>query len=433
MTPALPLLALALLGRVGPQEVKPAPAPPSLARAGEAFAELAAACAVDGGKLWGVPVCGPVLLVDPATRAVAAGQADAEGKLVARDGIFMGTLPADKPIANAPVEWAGVRWAMVMAPYLGETRAERVALLAHESFHLLQPALGLYAFAAETAHLDALEGRLWLQLEWNALQVALASPAGSAARRAAVQDALDFRAARRAYFSDAAERENALEIREGLASYSGLRLAGQGDAEVAAYVAARRAKEQGFVRSFAYFSGPLYGYLLDGALPDWRVGLDKTSDLGARLGEALALTPSAARAGGRAPQHGGDALRAAEERRERERRERLALWRKALVDGPVLVLDLTLVTSGTMDTRKVHAFDEGRTLYTERKLRAKWGVLAVHDGALLEDTRTREGRVALTGAASDHQSGPGWTLELAPGWAFAPGARTGDLALVERP
>lgn len=433
MTAALPLLALALLGRLGPQEAKPAPAAPSLARAAEALAELAAACAVDGGKLWGVPVCGPVLLVDPATRAVAAGQADAEGKLVARDGVFTGTLPADKPLANAPVEWAGVRWAMVMAPYLGETRAERVALLAHESFHLLQPALGLYAFAAETEHLDALEGRLWLQLEWNALQAALAAPGASAERRAAVQDALDFRAARRARFPEAGERENALEIREGLASYTGLRLAGQGDTEVAAYVAARRAKEQGFVRSFAYFSGPLYGYLLDGARPDWRVGLDRTSDLGTRLGEALSLTPNAERAAERAARHGGDALRAAEEARERERRERLALWRAALVDGPVLVLDLAQVTSGTMDTRKVHAFDEGRTVYTERKLLAKWGVLSVHDGALLEDTRTREGRVALTGAAPDHRSGPGWTLELAPGWTIAPGVRAGDSTLVSPP
>src|SRR5262245_40899600 len=94
-----------------------------LSRVASAFAELAAACDQDGGKLWGVRVCGPVLLVDPVSRRVAGSQADAEGKLTARDGVFVGVLPPDKPVANAPLEWAGVKWAMVVASFLGETRA----------------------------------------------------------------------------------------------------------------------------------------------------------------------------------------------------------------------------------------------------------------------------------------------------------------------
>jgi hypothetical protein len=425
-------LSLALLPLVGParaQEERIGPLP--LARAAAAFAEFAEACARDGGALWGVELCGPVLLVDPSSRRVAGNQPDAEGRLAEQGGVFVGTLPSSAPVANAPVEWAGVRWAMVLAQFLGETREERVTLLAHESLHRVQRELGQYVFEQENEHLDAAEGRLWMQLEWNALELALS--ASGETRLAAVQDALDFRAARRARFPGAAARENAVEIREGLASYTGLRIAGRSGGEAAAYVANRRATEDGFVRSFAYNSGPLLGYLLDSSLETWREDVGGKSDLGAMLAAALNLEPSAERAAGRSPIYGGPALRAAEEERERVREKRLAEWRAELVDGPVLLLDLAPVASATMDTRRVHPFDTGRTVYTERTLVATWGTLVVSGGAILESTSPRQGRVSLRGAAADRLSGRGWTLALAPGWTIGAGERAGDFAVRKEP
>jgi hypothetical protein len=424
-------LALAVArGRASAQEETIGALP--LSKAAAAFAELARAGAADGGALWGVQVTGPVLLVDPATRKLVANEADAEGRLTARGGVFVGTLPPDEPIANAPVEWAGKRWAMALVLFLGESEAERVTLLAHESFHRVQPGLGLYPFGAENSHLDAPAGRRWLQLEWNALAAALA--AEGEVRRAAVQDALDFRAARRASVAGAAASENALELREGLANYTGLRLAARGVPEVLAYVAERRRKEETFVRSFAYSSGPLYGYLLDAHRPGWRTELTAESDLGALLAATLALAPDAERAEGRAAYHGDEALRAAEEARERQRQERLARFRAELVDGPVLVLDLTPVTARTMDTRKTFPFGPGQTVFTERRLVAAWGRLEVTgEGAILEDAEARLGRVSLRGAAADRRSGPGWKLELAEGWTLVPGTRDGDFRLRAAP
>jgi hypothetical protein len=78
---------------------------------------------------------------------------------------------------------------VTLVNFLGETSAERVALLAHESFHRVQPKLGLYVFGEENEHLDRPEGRLWLQLEWNALEAALATQGEE--RLAAARDALD--------------------------------------------------------------------------------------------------------------------------------------------------------------------------------------------------------------------------------------------------
>ena len=40
------------------------------------FEEFDELCRSDGGELWGVSLCGPILLVDPATRAVAGDRAD---------------------------------------------------------------------------------------------------------------------------------------------------------------------------------------------------------------------------------------------------------------------------------------------------------------------------------------------------------------------
>ena len=426
---ALGLLALAAAPPSrSPQEETIGALP--LTRAASAFAELERACASDGGRLWGLTVCGPVLLCDPETRRVAGNRPDEEGKLVEKGGVFVGSLPPDKPIANAPIQWSGVRWAMVMASYLGENEKERVSVLAHESFHRVQPELGLYAFGQECEHLDTPEGRLWMQLEWNALELALSSSGET--RLHAVQDALDFRATRRERVPGAQASENPVEIREGLASYTGLRLAGYTAGEAVAYVANRRTTEDAIVRSFAYNSGPLYGYLLDASLETWRKGVRRETDLGALLASSLNLAPDPARAAEREAMYGGPALRVAEEARERARQGRLAAWRAALVDGPVLVLDLALVSSGSMDTRKVHAFEPGKTVYTQRKLIARWGTLEVGGaGAVLEDGASRLGRVSLGGAAPDHLSGEGWRLDLAPGWSVVPGERAGDFALRE--
>jgi hypothetical protein len=42
--------------------------------------------AADHGATWGRTLCGPMMVVAPASRAVVANRADAEGRLAARDG-----------------------------------------------------------------------------------------------------------------------------------------------------------------------------------------------------------------------------------------------------------------------------------------------------------------------------------------------------------
>ncbi len=399
-----------------------------LAKATQYFREFDALCTEDGGKLWGVPFCGPFLLVDPATRVAVGNQADAAGVLKPRDGLFAGELPGHLGIANTAVEWGGKRWTMLIWQALAEDRLRRLSLMAHEAFHRLQPELGLVTYGDVNAHLDTAEGRLWLQMEWKALEKALL--ARGEARREAVVDALTFRAARRDRFPEAAGREIPLEIFEGLAEYAGMRLAGFPDEQVVEAVAAGREQATGFVRSFAYASGPLYGFLLDGADAGWRKRITKESDLGETLATSLNVSARPVEdAARRAEAYGGTALRAAEEQRERARGAQLAAWRASLIEGPVLKVSLKEVSSGTFDPRKVFPFGEKQVVYTMRKLIAEWGVLTVEGGAILEDQNTMWAHVSLSGASADFSAGDGWRLDLNEGWNVAPAGRRGDVVV----
>ena len=50
--------------------------------------------------MWGRPLYGPMIFVDPQTRFAVANQADGNGVLQENRGVFAGTLPNDVVIAN---------------------------------------------------------------------------------------------------------------------------------------------------------------------------------------------------------------------------------------------------------------------------------------------------------------------------------------------
>src|SRR5690606_15591982 len=107
---------------------------------------------------------------------------------------------------------------------LPSRRADRAQLLAHELYHCIQPLLAQDAPSPVNAHLDTREGRVWLRLEWRALEAALIHD--GEARAEALRDALLFRTHRRSHAPAAELEERALERFEGLAEYTGLRGSG---------------------------------------------------------------------------------------------------------------------------------------------------------------------------------------------------------------
>src|SRR5258708_16945915 len=66
-------------------------------RAEAYFKEAQAFCDRDGGKLWGISLCGPMVIADPATGTIATNQLAPEG-----------ARPRNLGFAKATTKWGGV-------------------------------------------------------------------------------------------------------------------------------------------------------------------------------------------------------------------------------------------------------------------------------------------------------------------------------------
>ncbi len=405
--------------------------------AGQYFQDARAISDRDAGRLWGVRLYGPMLFVDPASRAIVANQADQDGLLRERNGVFVGSFPTDRPVANAPTRWSGTDWAMIVWP-LPKDQRSRGRLMAHELWHCIQRELwdgvdeDLGMPNTANAHLDTRDGRLLLQLEWRALEAALRNVLP--ARRTSVEDALVFRAYRRSLFQDAAAGERRLELSEGLAEYTGVRLSTKSDPEAvddAIVVLRQGAQRETFVRSFAYASGPAYGLLLDRTAPDWRKGLTSASDLGDLLGAAFSIVlPTALKdeVEQRANKYDGQRLTDDEARRDTVRRERLTRYHARFVDGPILLIPLTS-PNVQFNPGNLQPLGSLGTVYPTMTLTDAWGILTVAKGALLNKIWSEVRVTAPEDTATQQVEGDGWVLDLKKGWMLRPGKRSGDYVL----
>jgi hypothetical protein len=395
------------------------------------FDEAKACAERDGGRLWGVDLYGPMLLIDPQTRAIVANQADKEGLLQQEGDVFVGQWPADAVLGNTAMPWAGQTWTMVIWP-LPEDRSDRLRLMMHELWHRVQKDLGFTNGESANAHLDSQDGRVWMQLEWRALKAAL--EAGGVQRQRHAYVALLFRAYRRSLYTNAAAEERNLEMNEGLAEYTGIRASAESESDAIRCAMGnldRAPQNPTFVRSFAYASGPAYGLLLDAVRTDWRNGLNVQDDLGALLQDALSISlpeDLAAEAKKRARDYGGDRLVAEETRREERRQRRIAEYRARLVDGPVLILPLQKMQIG-FDPRNLQPMGESGTVYPTLNVKDEWGTLNVTGGALLSDSWSTVQVPAPKDPNARPLKGDGWELDLADGWILKPGKRGGDFVV----
>ncbi len=401
------------------------------------FQEASSMCAQEGGHLWNLNLCGPILFVDPRTREIAANEIDEMGHLKEQSGVFSGLLPESVNCANTATDWAGKRWTMILWP-LPESDFDRRKLMAHELFHRVQDGIGLPMSNPSNSHLDSQAGRIWLQLEWRALAVALRSQ--GVERAAASRDALSFRAWRRQLFEDAADEERALEMNEGLAEYTGFRLAAAGRDEREELVAekiARASDRPSFVRSFAYETGPAYGVLLDSSDPDWREDLDPEDDLGEILSAALDQDSSPLtreRVLARAALYDGATLIESERRREENRESQRREYRSRLVEGPVLLLEAGEGLRYSFNPSNLIPLDENRTIYPTLRVVDAWGILEVEDGALAVKEKGRMTGFRVPAPDSVDEGvvvGRGYRLDLTEDWVLSPAERPGDL-IVQR-
>jgi hypothetical protein len=383
------------------------------------FEEVTKLCERDAGRLWGVSLCGPMVIFDPTTGTRAASQPEPDGP-----------PPRFPGFADGPVSWGGLRWfAFPLFLLPADDAATRQQIMLHGLFHHIQPVLGLMPDDGFNEHLDTLEGRVWMQLEWRALRRAVESSGSD--RAEAIADALAFRRERRRLFPGAADNERRDEIREGLASYTGIAAWADSPADArraAASAASGGESQESFVGNFEAASGPAYGVLLDDLLPGWRRQVRATSDLGDMLASATTVPPTRD-AGVAAARYDGATLRTTEEARDRAQQVRVAELRRRFVDGPVLTMPA--VGSGTSDTTgSVGIPGAGTVFFRNFTLSAQWGRLNA-DGGVLRAADGSTLSVPVTGPLEGITlQGDGWNATLNSGWAVRPAARPGSFAIV---
>jgi hypothetical protein len=417
----VPALCTAILAYVLIGHPPPAVAQVDQQRAQEYFKEAQALCERDGGRLWGMSICAPMVIGDARTQTFATSQPPPDAPRPKLIGLI-----------NGPIQWGEKKWAAMtwdtMVNWPARTRGEAFV---HESFHIVQPALVPNGPAGANEHLDSVDGRYWLRLEWRALARALRE--SGELRVQAVREALAFRQARHARYPDKVESERALYILEGLASYTQTVLAAPSGADAfarALELLADAEDGESFVRTFTYTSGPAYGLLLDAAAPGWTRTVRGSDDPPAMVMRALGVQP-VVDAAAVAARYGGAELRAAEEQREQQRQARIAELRRRFVDGPVFVMPCG--GGGTSNSLGAVVIPGAGTVYFHPyRLSGACGTLAAENG-VLETSDGRSRRLPAPVRGDDTTiSGDGWTFKAAAGWVIRQGARQGDYEVVRQ-
>jgi hypothetical protein len=394
-----------------------------------------AAAKLDGGRLWGKSLLAPLLFVDPTTRTVVASQADTDLALTPKDSVFLGTLPANKLLGNAILDWGRTQWVMILWP-VPENYTDRMTLLLHESFHRIQPSLGFLRQGDPCNHLNTLDGRYWMQLEWRALARALRKTGSE--RREAIRDATLFRRRRYELFPDAQVAEARMERLEGVPSYTGTKLRGTADVESLLHVAQRLedavSNTENLPRMFSYLTGPAHGFLLDGSGSDWKKSAATTPGFGEAVATAYQVRLEGnvkQQAETAASRYGGKSLLAAEKSRDKKIRERIASFEQQLVKGPVLELSMGSWRAST-NALKMTPIGVGRVVHTYLVANSDWGRLEVDGSHALVDETSRLAYVPMPFRESgDSLIGTGWKVFLNTGWKVVNGTRRGDMKVVK--
>ena len=232
-----------------------------------ALKEFKTVCDSDGGTLWGQHLFGPTMFVDPNTRSVVANKQNKANSFVQKGDLFCGQLPEETNLANTSLDYCGEHWTCVMWDK-GKDAISTTHLLVHESWHRIQNEIGIPPITSKNQHLDETEGALLMKLELMVLENLLIEKGNI---DQCLHDALTVRKYRQAKYPDGNEKQ--FESHEGLAEYTAYKLLPIDESYKKGVIAAAIKKSlnaDGYCNSFAYLTGPAYGFVLDDMVPSWR-------------------------------------------------------------------------------------------------------------------------------------------------------------------
>ncbi|KUY25681.1 hypothetical protein [Elizabethkingia ursingii] len=366
-------------------------------------------------RLWNKDLYGGILLVDPKTRQLYSNEPDAQNSLTKQGDIYVGKLPDNINVANTSLMWNGKNWAMIMLP-LSENKNNRINLLAHELFHKAQSALGFTQSNKESNHLDQKDGRIYLRLELEALTKAVLSDSKKE-QKEHLTNALIFRKYRNSLFPESATIENQLELNEGLAEYTGFMISGRNKAQTKEhFVATTNAflKNPTYVRSFAYSTIPVYGYLLSQKDKYWNQKIKGDTNLTDFFIQDFGIKIPAhlkANVDKIANNYNGAAIFSEEKVRDEKIKKLIAEYKSKFIEQPHLEIKFEKMNV-SFDPRNMIPVEDKGTVYPQIRVTDNWGILEVTKGALISPNWDKISVSSPVKISDELIEGEGWTIKI---------------------
>lgn len=386
-------------------------------------------------KLWDKDIYGAIMLVDPQTRQIISNELDSLGALVQKGEYYYGSLPNDVNIANTAIKWNGKEWAMIMLP-LSTNKNSRVNLIAHELFHKAQPSLGFKNSSPENSHLDQKEGRIYLRLEMEALKHSIRA-SSKHETKTHLKNALIFREYRNMLYPKSDTTENMLELSEGIAEYTGMIICGRSKDEVKKHLEKSIDKFQSlpsYIRSFAYFSTPVYGYLLMKSNSKWNKEISNKTNLTKYFEKEFKIViPKDLKESVKtiSNEYNGATIVAEETVRDENNKKLIIEYKSKFIDQPHFIIRLGKM-SVSFNPQNIMSLEKYGNVYPTIRISDKWGILTVKNGALMSPTWQNITVTIPTSIDAKQISGEGWTLELADGYDIQKD-EAGNYKLIKNP
>lgn len=384
------------------------------------FSKIEEICNADNGSLWGRNLYGPILFVERSGRHIFANMPDAAGILKEKNGVYTGIYPRELILINAPVTFGGTTYAMVPLPS-GEDEFRIKSRAVHVLFHCFQKERGSEHIVFNQRNMDEDKARLWIKLEWKALEKALNSEGNE--RLMALRDALVFRGSNREAYQKYAEEENRFETYEGLATFTYTKLC-SGKVEdcrktLLDYLS-RIYNMPSYARVYGNIHGALYAALLHDAGYNFKAIKSDTTDLAAITRDLYNIgLPEICRdvAGSLALSYDLPSINREEDERRKNILQRLHNLTSTFTEKPVVYLELQSPYFD-FEPEDIHPVDSLGTLYTKMRVSDSWGKLSVDKGGCLVSRNYRFLRITARGYKPEKNriSGEGWNIILNEGW-----------------
>ena len=371
---------------------------------------------VNSKNIWGISLSGPTILVEPNTRHAYTNYSDSKNTFVKSGSFYSGILPKHLNIANTTINYAGIDWSMVMLP-LSNNKSERVNLIAHESFHRIQSTLGFEMSNPSNAHLDENDARIYLRLELEALKKALLATKEKDIHNY-LTHAFSFREYRQNKYPKLSKGENLLELNEGLAEYTGLIASGRDQPGMTKHLISsinHFIMNPSYVRSFAYVTIPVYGYLLSSKDSQWNRRVNAETNLTKLFAKHFSIKVINESIDNLGLGYGLKEIQQEEKARSQKIAGTRFLYLRQFVLSPHLELPLAQMNI-SFDLTNLFVLKEFGTVYPTMRVTDRWGILTVENGGLMSEDWSKIILSLPTKLTDNKLIGDGWQLEINPGY-----------------